>query len=159
MHSALTARIDGQKERIMSTIKELVESKKCRTGKAAGTTKRGAYWIAVGPVLLRDYGGDGIGNNSPDMKNYLYLRHYRSEEVQATVCCESWHQNTGDREQWESFPELLDCETVEDVIVALKSWRFFDSPVYSDVFESNVTEAMTDLGLPLAAPSPDEVTI
>lgn len=143
----------------MATIKELVEAKKCRTGKAAGTTKRGAYWVAAGPIKLRDYGGGGVGNEAPDMKNYLYLRHYRSGEVQAAVCCESWHQNTGDRVQWESLPALLDCQTIEDTIVCLKSIRCFDGPVYSDRFEDDVTAAMADLGLPLASPAPDEVQV
>ena len=149
-------------------LKALVESKKCRHGQAAGTTKNGAFWLACDPIELRRCGGDGIGNSGADVTFRLSLRHFRSGLVQAMIHRDAWHQNgsySGGGDTWESCPSVLDCATVEEVVVALKAmssacrtangtWR---EAVYSDRNEERVTQSLTALGLQLAAPAPDEV--
>ena len=142
------------------TLKDLVIATKCRKGAAAGTTKRGAYWTACDPIKLRNCGGDGVGNNGPDVNFYLHLRHYRSGEVQATIERDTWHQNQGRRSSWESCPKLLECTTVEDAIVVLKGHQFggadWTETPYSDYRQDTLTGALTALGLAITAPAPDE---
>jgi hypothetical protein len=144
----------------MKTLKELVEAQKCRHGFAAGTTKAGAYWLS-GKVTLRRCGGDGVGQSGSDVEYFLALRHYRSGEVRAVVQCETWHQNDGTNNQYVTQKALLDCLTVEDVIVELKKGAAFSGDggretVYSDSHENELSEMLTGLGLPVAAPAPDE---
>ena len=145
----------------MSTLKDLVVATRCRKGPAAGTTKRGAYWVVCGPIKLRGCGGDGIGNNGADVNFYLYLRHYRSGEVQATIERSSWHQNHGARSSWDSCPAILECATIEEVIVALKGHRFgndgWNDSAYSDYHQDDLTAALAALGLPETVAAPDEV--
>ena len=143
----------------MMTIREAIEVKKCRKGAAVGTTKDGAYWLAIEPVKIRSWGGDGIGNSAADLNAHLEFRHYRSGECRAVVHISSCHQNHSSRHWWHRV-EILDCTNVEDVIVALKrgvSGDYDRETVYSDLYEESLTKAMTDLGLAIATPSPDEV--
>ena len=150
----------------MKTLKELVEAQKSRKGKSTGTTKRGAYWLVGDPLKIRSYGGDGIGQNSPDHKHFLELRHFRSGEVRATIQFESWHQNgsySGAGNSYHDVSEILNCTTVEDVIVALKSktvrGRFVGDDVgvnvYSDSFADKLSERLTELGMVESLPAPD----
>lgn len=143
----------------MKTLQECVESVKCRKGQATGTTKRGAYWLACEPIKIRSFGGDGIGNSAASCTHYLELRHYRTGEVRATIHADYWHQNGAKPDVYQSAP-ILECTTVEQVIVALKGesignddWK--DS-VYSDYFEDKLTEALTGLGLAESEPAPDD---
>lgn len=139
----------------MTTLKELIIATRCRKGTAKGTTKRGAFWLACDPITIRSYGGDGVGNNGVDWRNHLELRHYRSGEVVATINKHGWHQNSVTHNEWQTLP-ILDCTTIEDVIVALKGQTIGESPVYADWGQKNLTQALTVLGLPESAPSPDD---
>lgn len=140
----------------MKTVKQAIEQAKIRKGPADGTTKRGAYWMRS--ILVRHFGGDGIGTSSPDMKMYLDLRHYRSGEVAAIGHYHAWHQNHDAQDDYEQIPAVLDAVTAEDVIVALKGARVMDTAVYSDRFEAKLIAFFAGLGIPAAAPAPDEDT-
>lgn len=143
----------------MNTIKDLVVAKKIRKGTAHGTTKRGAFWGIPGPgegIKIRRAGGDGVGHNAPDITYWLNFRHYRNGEVSAVVDVESWHQNSGHHRRYIRADEILACTTVEEVVVALKGIRDDLSNVYSDSRHDDLSEALTSIGLPVAAPSPDE---
>lgn len=146
------------------TLSEIIESQHCRRGKAAGTTKRGAFWLACEPIRIRSYGGDGIGQNAADMENMLHLRHFRDGDVRATIRVWSWHQNGGDHSTYMDASSILTAQSVEDVIVALKAIRVEDdyegygAPAYSDHEEDKLTAALTALGMPVSAPAPDETT-
>lgn len=143
----------------MKTLKDLLIARKIRKGTAHGTTKRGAFWLLEGKdraTKIRRAGGHGIGNNSSDVTYWLDLRHYRSGEVSAVVDVESWHQNYGLKHHYIRANEVLNCSTVEEVIVTLKGISDEDSPVYSDLQSTELTKTLVDLGLPLSVPSPDE---
>lgn len=139
----------------MKTLKELIEIRKCRKGESTGTTKQGAFWLACDPILIRSFGGDGIGQSGTDLKNYLQLRHYRSGEVKAVVNFHGWHQNYGTSNSYRTVP-ILDCTTVEDVIVILKGISEDETAAYSDWGQDKLTAALTDLGMVESAPAPDE---
>lgn len=145
------------------TVREAIEQAHCRQGKAAGTTKDGAYWLACEAIPLRSYGGDGIGQSAPSMTSELELRHYRNGMVRARCHFTSWHQNGsysgGGDSQYVGADKILGCETAEDVIVALKDLRYgagYDSgtPVYG--YGAHVAECLAALGIREAAPTPDE---
>ena len=141
----------------MKTLKECIESVKCRKGAAAGTTKRGAYWLACEPIEIRRYGGDGIGNSGADCTNYLELRHYRSGEVAAILHGDYWHQNGAGPDDWEQVPALLACTTIEFVIVTLKGVSFQDQAhVFSDSKADKLTDALAAIGMAEQDPSPDQ---
>ena len=141
----------------MQTLKELIENKKCRTGKAYGTSKQGAFWLAVVPIQIRSYGGDGIGQSRADFRNYLQLRHYRDGKVKAVVNFHSWHQNCGDENTYVTAP-ILDCVSVEDVIVSLMTVNDREDHAYGEeTGRENLIAALTGLGLVEALPAPDEV--
>ncbi len=144
----------------MKTLKELIADRKCRKGAAAGTTKRGAYWLACEPIKIRSYGGDGIGQSAPDIDHHLELRHYRSGEIRAMVCRNARHQNSGTSTRY-SPAELLDCTTSEQVIVALKGSQVecgydYSEHAYSDYFADSLTKTLAALGMPDSEPAPDE---
>lgn len=141
----------------MKTLKELVIETKCRTGSADGTTKRGAFWRAVDPILIRSYGGDGIGQSSAKIDHFLHLRHYRSGEVSAVVCVHGWHQNYGPSNNWVPVSAILDCTTLEDVIVALKAAKGEEGlSLYSNWGEGNLRKSLLGLGLIESLPAPDD---
>jgi len=140
----------------MQTLKDLIIATKSRKGPAAGTDKRGAYWL-VREIRIRSYGGDGIGQNASNIRNYLQLKHYRSGEVRAVVIQNSWHQNYGDNTSWHGVNGILDSTTVEEVIcVLLNSGDEEFGVLYESYFEEELTEMLTELGLPRSLPSPDE---
>lgn len=156
----------------MKTLYQAIVDRKCRTGKAKGTTSYGAYWLACDPIEIRQFGGDGIGNSGASVTMYLLLRHYRSGLVQASIHRDAWHQNgshSGGGDAWETLDKVSDGQradgflgvtTVEDAIVALKKYRFgegdYSQAVYSDGCEEELTKALVSLGLPESAPAPDE---
>jgi len=147
----------------MGTLKEAVELTKCRTGKADGTTKRGAYWLACDPIILRRAGGDGIGQSAADITWTLELRHFRGGEVRPTLHKDASHQNGahgGAGDWYYGMEGLLDCGTVEEVVVALKAGvklgRDDMDTCYSDRCFDKVRGALVALGFPEAAPGPDE---
>jgi hypothetical protein len=140
-----------------------VSELKCRKGAASGTTKRGAFWLACEPLVLRKCGGDGIGGSGPDVTYTLELRHYRDGDVQAMIHRCSWHQNNGEYNGFVSCQQLLPLKTVEDVICALKGERFtldndydVSDHVWSDYYTDSLTTALTDIGLSESDPAPDE---
>lgn len=139
----------------MKTLKELIIDRKCRKGESVGTTKSGAFWLACDPIRIRSFGGDGIGQSARNCDNYLQLRHYRSGEVKAVVNYHSWHQNSGTHDSYISVP-ILDCTTVEDVIVILKGVSDDDTAAYSNWGEGNLTKALVGLGMAESLPAPDE---
>lgn len=138
------------------TIKQLIEDKKCRKGPPAGITKSGAYWLAIHPIEIRSYGGDGIGQNDASLDNTLILRHYRDGGVFATVAFKSWHQNRGSRTEHVTVNSILDCTTVEQVIVALKSMSLDDCEAYSDRCQSKLEAELSAIGLESRESGPDE---
>lgn len=140
----------------MKTLQELIVAAKCRKGESAGTTKQGAFWYACEPILIRSFGGDGIGNASPDRRNFLQLRHFRNGDVKAVINFHSWHQNYGTSDSYGTV-SILDCTTVEDVIVILKGISDDDeTSAYSDWGKDKLTAALTTLGMTESAPAPDE---
>jgi hypothetical protein len=66
-----------------------------------------------------------------------------------------WHQNHGTSNSYRTVP-ILDCTTVEDVIVILKGVSDDETSAYSDWGNANLSEALTGLGMIEAAPAPDE---
>jgi hypothetical protein len=143
----------------MKTLQELIVAARCRKGAAAGTTKKGAYWLACEPIKIRVYGGDGIGQSRADMTNWLQLRHFRDGAVQITIRYHSWHQNDGHTNGYVSAGELANCESIEDVIVGLKG---ISDPngvsAYSDYQIDNLVDGLTAFGMAMSAPAPDEET-
>lgn len=139
----------------MQTLNELIEAKKCRKGKAHGITSDGAYWLAMEPVKIRSYGGDGIGNNGVSWDHHLQIRHYRSGAVEAVVHTSGWHQNSGKSNEYHAV-SIGECETVEQVIVKLKSMKCDGAAAYSDRFQSELTSALVSIGMIEPLPSPDD---
>ncbi len=149
------------------TLREAIVQAHCRQGKAAGTTKDGAFWRVIKGtadnkrIKIRTYGGNGIGQSSASVDNWLELRHYRDGAVRARVHVDAWHVNgarSGAGDWWLNADAILDFTTAEAVIVALKGIRSEDhGPAYSDMYESELTTALWALGIPASEPAPDEV--
>lgn len=153
----------------MKTLKELIEAQKSRKGESRTTTERGAYWLVGKPIKIRSYGGDGIGQNSPRHQHFLEFWHFRDGAVRAKVHLHSWHQNYSGCGDAYRDAGILNCKTVEDVIVALKSKSKFEDDgtdayndeddgtnAYSDDFHAELTERLTELGMVASLPAPDE---
>ena len=139
----------------LPTLKDLVIAQKCRKGPSDGTTKRGAYWQCA-EVQIRSYGGDGIGQSAASVKHVLLLRHFRSGEVRAVIHRDVYHQNGGE-DTWHPANEILDCTTIEDVIVQLKSMNCGEAAAYNKWGENALYDALTELGMIESLPAPDEV--
>jgi hypothetical protein len=144
------------------TLEEAVKALRCRKGPSAGISKRGAYWLAVEPVLIRRFGGDGIGINTPDRTTTLELRHYRDGEVRCLVHEHAYHQNgsrAGAGDCWSPSSAVNSCRTAEEIKAALLgSATITGEPVYGRHWEVNIDELAGLLGLPLSMPAPDEAT-
>jgi hypothetical protein len=140
------------------TLKDLIIALRCRRGTAAGTTKQGAYWLAHHPILIRSYGGDGIGSNPSQIEHLLELRHYRSGDVRAMIHKDTWHQNGAKPQGTPYTPadDVLEAQSVEEVIVALKGIEFKDTAAYSDQYPKSIIEALQPMGLPISLPAPDD---
>lgn len=142
-----------------TTLRAIIEKSKCRKGKAAGTTKKGAYWIAAA-IPTRSFGGDGIGCNAADQEYILELRHFRDGQTQPVLHYDSWHQNIGKIHKYTPAPKLLDLTTIEQIIVALKGIRADNGwcmeAVYSDRKEEKFTATLVALGMAEMEPAPDE---
>lgn len=143
----------------MKTLKEIIVERKCRKGAADGTTKDGAYWIPVS-CKIDCAGGDGIGQNSASISWWLTIRHYRSGEVRAYLVCKSWHQNTGTEREKVRADAVLDCTTIEDLVIAIKKHAITDEyngeSVQVDVdnhFLPEIAKAIPEL--PESVPGPD----
>jgi hypothetical protein len=142
----------------MNTLRQIIEAQKIRKGPATGTNKQGAYW-SIEKIQLRNSGGDGIGQSSPDVKHFLDLRHFRNGDIQAKICRHAWHQNgawSGGGDNWLDVSQIVDCQTIEQVICVLKGVEMYDNPVIcSDPL--GLVETLRRLGLVDAEKSPDEV--
>jgi hypothetical protein len=147
----------------MKTLKEIIEEQKARRGPATGTTKRGAYWIVGDPIKIRSHGGDGIGQNAPDHEHWLSFRHFRAGDVRASLHKSSRHQNgsySGGGDSYHDVSEILDCTTIEDVVVVLKSINLGQSDyqvhAYSDYYREDLAEILSHWGMPESLPAPDD---
>ena len=141
------------------TLTQAIEQAHCRHGKASGTTKDGAYWLAIEPIHIRSFGGDGIGNSAPSRIHYLELRHYRNGAARARIHANAEHLNgayAGAGNSWHNADSILSCESAEGVIVALKAISVNETRAYSDSYEEDLTAALVGLGLPEMEPAPDE---
>lgn len=137
----------------MKKLKDLIIETKCRKGESAGTTKRGAYWLAGEPAKIRAYGGDGIGQSGASVQHYLEFRYFRSGEVQAVIHRDAWHQDGGG-DSWHDASAVLDCATIEDAIVVLKGLSCGEKcNAYSDWGKDALVKALSALGLPMAGRS------
>jgi hypothetical protein len=143
------------------TLGQLAISRKARKGPAAKITKDGAYWIAV-EAKVDAGGGDGIGNSGAHRRDYFVVRHYRSGELRAYLESRFWHQNSGNRVVRSRCDQVLNCGTIEDILVELQKvtiaddygndWTITDTP-----YTSYLAKALPEL--PVHIPAPDEVDI
>lgn len=139
-------------------LKDAVTAARIRKGPAADITTLGEFWLMPAPPLIGSHGADGVGTNAADRRSYLHLRHYRSGQVEAVVCIESWHQNYGESHEVVGVSAILEAETTADVIRGLKTaeaeaeYQFF-SACHTD----RLTDWLGSLGIPAATPGPDEV--
>jgi hypothetical protein len=138
-------------------LQDAVKAARVRKGPAAGIDDTGEFWVIPEPPLIGIHGGDGVGNNASHRKAFLHLRHYRSGHVEAVVRIASWHQNAGDSTNNVNGSGILGAVTAAEVISGLLArevetcWEFFD-PSRTD----DLTKRLGGLGIPAAAPSPDE---
>ena len=115
--------------------------------------------MAVEPIKIRSFGGDGIGQGARDCTNTLELRHYRDGAVRARVHMHAWHQNgsySGAGDWYSNADIVLTCQSVEAVIVNLKNISVDETRAYSDSCEEELAETLEGLGLLEAEPAPDE---
>lgn len=145
----------------MKTLKEIIAGLKIRKGTAHGTNKHGAFWTISGDdffARIRRTGGDGIGQSTPDVSYYLDFRHFRNGEISAMVYRDAWHQNgayCGAGKTWQNVSEVLEAQTIEQVVVILKGIEIDGSPVCGSN-PVDLIESLRKLGLPEAEPAPDE---
>lgn len=148
-----------------TTIQQAIIASKCRKGKAHAITAKGAYWLAHAPIIIKRYGGDGIGQTRADMTNTMEIRHYRDGKVKIFIRVSTWHQNEGTHTRTRDASHMIDSKSVEDIIIWLKNTEigatdYDDSSVsYSDYRYDDVATAFMTLGLPeFPIPSPDDET-
>lgn len=140
-----------------TTLQDLIIAAKCRKGKAHAITAQGAYWLALPSIVIRRYGGDGIGQDSADCTNTLELRHHRDGTVRCRVITSSWHQNHGGNKE-SHHVEINSQDTAEEVVVMLKNYSFHGRQPCSDYYQPELIAALVSLGLPeYEIPSPDDV--
>lgn len=142
----------------MKTLKEIAIDRKARKGESSAITADGAYWLPVN-ILVSNGGGDGIGCNSPDIDQFLQVRHYRGGEVRCYITRETWHQNHGTHTTRTRADDVLNCETVEDIISTCKRHKFSgdyeDDPVLiTDAGEERLAKELPEMTVSL--PAPDE---
>lgn len=111
--------------------------------------------MACDPINIRSYGGNGVGQSATDWNNSLQLRHYRNGDVKAYVHQHGWHQNHGTSNEFAAV-SILDCRTVEEVIMVLKGARVDEVPAYGSNFQDDLTKKLVDFGMAEALPAPDE---
>lgn len=138
-------------------VQEIAISRKSRKGPAHKITAYGAYWLAV-DVMIDQRGGDGVGQNGAHIKDYYRVRHYRDGSVRAYCESESWHQNSGNSTNRVRCDQTLQCETIEDLIAAIKrvslDREYSDCGNYDVYFDGRLKDAFPEL--PASLPSPDD---
>ncbi len=137
----------------MKTVKEIVIDRKIRKGPARKITKDGAYWEVS--TCIRSHGGDGFGQNSSDLKDWMDIRHYRSGEIRGYITMEIWHQNDGTNFERTRADDLLDCATIEDIIQAVSGHLINDTPCGVSAYGRDQL-ILEFPELPLAEKSPDD---
>jgi len=136
----------------MKTLKEMIIERKLRKGPAHDTTKRGAYWTQDEShyfATLRRSGGD--------VSHLLDFRHYRSGDVTAIIVADAYHQNgssSGGGKSYVDANRILDCTTIEDVMVVLKALSSDEGAVVG--FACDIEEKLAAWGMPEALPAPDD---
>lgn len=139
---------------------DAVTAARIRRGTAAGIDDTGEFWLMPDPPMIGAGGSDGVGNNTGSRRSYLHLRHYRSGHVDAVVRITSWHQNYGDSIQDVSAQAILEATTVAEVIKGLIAAEVETCwALYCDSFADDLTAWLGRLGIPAAAPGPDEVAL
>lgn len=142
------------------TLEEAVKALKCRKGPSAGITKRGAYWLAARPVLIRRFGGDGVGNNAADRRIFMEVRHFRDGHVRFTLHEDALHENGtyGGAGDWWTTVELGGCRTAEEIKVILSGATVSatEHGAYSNHYSDNIDGLAASFGLPISMPAPDE---
>lgn len=138
----------------MKNLETITKNNKSRKGKASGTTKNGAYWIALDIEIARervcDYNEDIL------LLIELQIRHFRSGDVVAVVSYlyENYNLYQSFFEEFES-DSVPKCETIEDVIIELKNLGI---PEFENVPEGSYTPlkaALKEYGLSEYASGPD----
>lgn len=150
----------------MKTLLEIVRSKNIRVGDAHGVSKRGPFWavkIVLAVTSTESPAGEYEGAPNPNGivttvdTNVLELRHYRDDQVRATVV------NYLDREpqRYRDVSNILGCASVEEVLPALKerSFRHHGKIMGDRPGEASVVESLLVLGLPMTAVGPDEAPV
>lgn len=138
-------------------LKEIAITRRARKGAAHKITADGAYWHAV-DIIINHRGGDGIGQSRARIRDHYRVRHYRNGSLRAYCETESWHQNYGNSSSQVRCDETLDCETVEDLIAAIKrvplDLERSDAGNHTVYYEEILAKALPEL--PVALPAPDE---
>ena len=159
----------GAKKGEKMDLETAIKNQKCRKGPVAGTTKKGAYWLACEPIVLYRAGGDGIGQSGADLTCFLELRHFRGGDVRPTINYNSWHQNWGEQNQYYGAIHLNQCATIEEIIVALKSEigleKYKCYSEYTQEYRAGKSDPtlpalkslLETIGLPFSMPAPDEI--
>ena len=141
-------------------LHDAVTAARIRKGTAAGIDDTGEFWLMPDPPMIGAGGSDGVGNNAGSRRSYLHLRHYRSGHVDAVVRITSWHQNYGDSIQDVSAQAILEATTTAEVIQALIAAEVETCwALYCEGFADDLTAWLGRLGIPAAAPGPDEVAL
>jgi hypothetical protein len=150
----------------MMTLKQAVEVRKCRTGEIDGTTRNGRFWLVWDPITIKD---EGNGWDTPSETYALHLRHYEDGRVEAAVRREYEDSRNNIRGKTDfPIPSVLECDTIEDVVVELKKGVIsegFDEhhqertsmeECYHDRFYKGLWDCLISLGLEESRPGPDE---
>jgi len=145
---------------LTQTIGTIIAKQKIRKGPSDGTTADGAFWLLGDPILIRDYGGDGLAYHKPQLQNFLQLRHFRNGKTEAVVhTVAEWagyNSDCGPKHYYEAVPTLIDCKTIEEAIVILKGTFVYNGMAISQCGEDELEVYLMSFGLPEAEPAPDD---
>jgi hypothetical protein len=144
----------------MKTLKDIIVDRKTRKGESTRITKDGAYWETA--ILFAAEGGDGIGQASSDVSWYLEIRHYRDGHLRGYVNRHTWHQNDGDTNNRTRSDDVLNCTTIEELIVTMQhhvisyDWGREDTPIeVRDWGRGKLAEGLPEI--PESEKAPDEI--
>lgn len=143
-------------------LKSVIEKQKCRKGTITGTSKDGRFWLACDPFIIKD---SGNGWDAPEVTFALHLRHFENGKVEAVVRLKSrCNRNNLSWEHDFIIQGLLECKSLEDVVVELKkgvkSIELDDErsrqQCFNEYYYMNLVNALTNLGLSESRPGPDD---
>lgn len=148
------------------SLNSIIKAQRSRNGRINGTTKNGRFWFASKPVITKSTGN---GWDSPEITYELQLRYYENDMTEAVV---QFQYKDRRNEQYVksdySMTSVLDCCTVEDVIVELKKGvkrtEYDDNgqltnlteKCYEDYSYSKLLRVLGELGVLESRPGPDE---